>query len=297
MRKGVLFLLLAELFFALGTVIVKIITAETQITGVELTFFRFITGFIIISSYIILTKKRIKPVKPFYVYMRGIFNGLAVMFFFMGVHYSNVSKANLLNMTYPVFVMLLSPFINREKIKKSIPFYLLIIMTGVYLIVIPGYNVSDLNYTNKGDIYSLLSGITAGFGISFLREARKSNSIHVILFFLMGIGTLISGTFAAGSIIAPKGIHIVYILVMAVISFWGQILITLGYKYIDAAPGSLVSSSRIIFGIFLGVTFFSDPLTVRIITGSLMIIISLAGINGLFNYMREKIKFKKHYMN
>jgi drug/metabolite transporter (DMT)-like permease len=75
---------------------------------------------------------------------------------------------------------------------------------------------------------------------------------------------------------------------MAVLSFTGQLLITVGYKYIDAAPGSLVSSSRIVFAIILGVTFFSDPMTLRIIIGSLMIIISLAGVNGFFRYLRRE---------
>jgi len=289
MSNGILFLLIAELFFALGTVIVKIITSDTNITGVELAFLRFLTGFVIIGSYVSLNRKNIKPVKPFFVYMRGFFNALSVIFFFMGVQYSNVSKANLLNMTYPVFVLMLSPLINEEKTKHSIILYLTIIMAGIYLIVIPGHSVSGFSDINKGDIFALLSGITAGFGISFLREARKSNSIHVILFYLMGAGTIISGIFTANSFVIPNGIYLLYILIMAVISFIGQLLITVGYKYIDAAPGSLVSSSRIVFAIILGVTIFSDPVTLRIIIGSLMIIISLAGVNGFFRYLKKRV--------
>jgi drug/metabolite transporter (DMT)-like permease len=288
MSNGVLFLLIAELFFAIGTVIVKIITANTDITGVELAFLRFLTGFVIIGTYVVVSGKPVKPVKSFYVYMRGFFNALSVIFFFMGVQYSNISKANLLNMTYPVFVMLLSPLINKEKNTHSVILYLTIIMAGIYLIVIPGHSGSGFSDINKGDIFALLSGITAGFGISFLREARKSNGIPVILFYLMGTGTVISGIFAASTFIIPTGIYILYIVIMAVLSFTGQLLITVGYKYIDAAPGSLVSSSRIVFAIILGVTIFSDPLTLRIIIGSLMITISLAGVNGFFRYMKVK---------
>lgn len=290
MSNGVLFLLIAELFFAIGTVIVKIITADTDITGVELAFLRFLTGFIIIGSYTIITRRTIKPEKPVFVYMRGFFNALSVIFFFMGVQYSNVSKANLLNMTYPVFVMLLSPLINKEKNTHSVILYLTIIMAGIYLIVIPGHSGSGFSDINKGDIFALMSGITAGFGISFLREARKSNSIHVVLFYLMETGTVISGIFTASSFVIPTGIYILYILIMAVLSFTGQLLITVGYKYIDAAPGSLVSSSRIVFAIILGVTFFSDPITLRIIIGSLMIIISLAGVNGFFRYLKREVR-------
>ena len=288
MNKGIFLLLVAEFFFALGTVIVKIVTAATPVSGIELTFFRFSTGFVIITTYILLTGKNIKPIKPFNVYMRGIFNGIAVMFFFMGVEFSNVSKANLLNMTYPVFVMVLAPFINKEKTGKSIILYLGTIMAGIYLVIIPANPVSPFSDINKGDIFALLSALTAGFGISFLREAGKTNGFHVIIFYLMGIGTLISGTLAAASFIIPSGKFLLYILFMAVISFIGQLFITMGYKYINAAPGSLVSSSRIIFAIILGVTVFSDPVTLRIITGSVIIIISLAGVNGFFRYLKNK---------
>jgi drug/metabolite transporter (DMT)-like permease len=197
-------------------------------------------------------------------------------------------------MIYPVFVMMLSPIINKERTKRSLLLYLTIIMAGIYLVVIPGRSFTGFSDINKGDIYALLSGITAGFGISYLREARKDNSFQVILFYLFGIGTVISIIFAADTFIIPSGIYLIYILIMAVISFLGQVLLTIGYKYIDAAPGSLVSSSRIVFAIILGVTIFSDPVTLRIITGSIMIIISLAGVNGFFRYLNKKIKDERY---
>jgi len=290
MSKGILFLLIAELFFAFGTVIVKIITVDTDITGVELAFLRFLTGFIITAVLVLLSGKSVKPVKPQYVYMRGVFNTLSVIFFFLGVQYSNVSKANLLNMTYPVFVMILAPLINREKNKNSFIIYLAIIMAGIFLIVIPENSVSGFSNINKGDIFALLSGITAGFGISSLREARKTDSIHVILLYMFGIGTIIAGVLSLNNFRLPAGIYLIYTVIMTVTSYLGQLLLTVGYKYINAAPGSMVSSSRIVFAIILGVTIFADPITLRIIIGSLMIIISLAGVNGFFRYMNKKIK-------
>ncbi len=295
MSNGVLFLLIAELFFAFGTVIVKIITIETDVTGVELAFLRFLTGFIITAVWILLSKKSVKPVNPKYVYLRGIFNTLSVIFFFLGVQYSNVSKANLLNMTYPIFVMILAPLINNEKNKNSFILYLTIIMAGVYLIVIPENSAAGFSNINKGDVFSLLSGITAGFGISSLREARKTDSIHVILLYMFGIGTLLAGVLSINNFSLPMGVYFIYTIIMTVTSYLGQLLLTVGYKYIDAAPGSLVSSSRIVFAIILGVTFFSDPMTLRIIIGSLMIIISLAGVNGFFRYLKGKKRIKGNF--
>lgn len=292
MSKGVVLLLIAELFFAFGTVIVKIVTVETGISGVELAFIRFLTGFIISLAFIVFSGRPVKPVKPVYVYMRGLFNTLSVIFFFLGVQYSNVSKANLLNMTYPVFVMMLAPLINREKTKGSLLVYLTMIMAGIYLVVIPGNRGSGFSDINKGDIFAILSGVTAGFGISALREARKSNSIHVILIYMFGIGTVIGGMLSMGNFKLPAGVYLLYTIIMAVTSYMGQHLLTFGYKYIDAAPGALVSSSRIVFALIFGVTIFSEPLTLRIIAGGFLIIVSLAGVNGFFRYAKKKIRGK-----
>jgi len=174
MKAGAALLLTAELLFALSTVFVKFVTNGTDISGIEISFFRFFTGFILTSAIILSSGEKTVVVKPFNVYMRGIFNTVAVIFFFLGVQYTTVSKTNLLNMTYPIFVFIISPFITKEKIPRDLFVFLFLVIAGIYLVVIP--SGSSFGGVNKGDIFSLLSGITAGFSISFLREARKTDS-------------------------------------------------------------------------------------------------------------------------
>jgi len=284
MKAGAALLLTAELLFALSTVFVKFVTNGTDISGIEISFFRFFTGFILTSAIILSSGEKTVVVKPFNVYMRGIFNTVAVIFFFLGVQYTTVSKTNLLNMTYPIFVFIISPFITKEKIPRDLFVFLFLVIAGIYLVVIP--SGSSFGGVNKGDIFSLLSGITAGFSISFLREARKTDSTRTILIYLFSIGCVISGIIMANSFKIPSGIFIFYIFLVAIFSYIGQFLITTGYKCVSATAGSIISSSRIVFAIFLGAVIFSEPVTLRIITGSLLIMISLAGVNGLFRNLR-----------
>jgi len=138
---------------------------------------------------------------------------------------------------------------------------------------------------NIGDIAALLSGITAGFAITTLREARKFNHSYIIVFYLMLIGTTINGIMIIPVYVKPHGIFILYIFLCALFSYIGQYCITEGYKHIDAAPGSLVSATRIIYALALGNILFSEPVTSRIIAGSVMIMFSLAGISGFFRYI------------
>jgi drug/metabolite transporter (DMT)-like permease len=217
--------------------------------------------------------------------MRGIFNTIAVILFFIGVEYSNVSKANLLNMTYPVFVFLIAPFLNKEKAPKEYLLYLLMTCAGIYFTMVPAGASYSRDLLNIGDIAALLSGITAGFAITTLREARKYNQSYIIVFYLMLIGTTINGLMIIPVFVAPHGIFIFYIFLCALLSYIGQYCITEGYKHIDAAPGSLISATRIIFALVLGNILFSEPITPRIIYGSIMLLVSLAGISGFFRYL------------
>lgn len=284
MKTGALLLLTAEFLFALSTVFVKFVTNGSLISGIEIAFFRFFTGFIITGAYIKVSGKYFPMVKPFNVYMRGLFNTTSVIFFFLGVQYTTISNTNLLNMTYPVFVFLISPFITKEKISQDLLFFLVLVIAGIYLIVIP--EGSSFSAINKGDIFALLSGVTAGFGISFLREARKTDYTQTILLYMFAIGSFIGGIMLINNFVLPRGIFIFHIFIIAILSFAGQVLLTAGYKSISATAGSLVSSARIVFAIFLGVIFFSEPLSLRIISGSTLIIISLAGVNGFFKNLK-----------
>jgi drug/metabolite transporter (DMT)-like permease len=295
MLRGIIYLVFSALSFALATVFVKLVTANTEIPGIELSFFRFLFGLLITLFYVLHRKKSIKPVKSIHVYMRAIFNTIAVLLFFTGVEYSNVSKANLLNMTYPVFVFLIAPFLNKEKAPKEYLLYLLITCAGIYLTMVPSGAPFNRDIVNIGDIAALLSGVTAGFAITTLREARKYNHSYIIVFYLMLIGTIINGIMVIPVFISPHGIYILYILLCALFSYIGQYCITEGYRHIDAAPGSLISATRIIFALALGNILFGDPVTPRIIAGSALIMFSLSGISGFFRYLsnQRQIKAKK----
>ena len=214
-----------------------------------------------------------------------MFNVTAVMLFFGGLQYTTVTNANMLNMTYPAFVFLLAPFINAEKTRLRNIFYLLLTMAGVYLVVAP-----DFRNVNPGDLLSLASGLVAGFGIPFLREARKYDSSEVIVFYLMLFGCLMSGVFLMWDCSVPRGMVAVYLLLSGVSAALGQVLITIGYRYIEAAAGSLVSSSRIIFAGIMGVIIFADPFTAPILTGALLILLSLMGVGGLWEKAGDWIK-------
>lgn len=272
--KGILLLALSELCFASATVFVKLASSGTNIPAIEVTFFRFFLGFFIAGFVMLRTKASFKPVKTKLVIWRAVLNTLAVILFFLSIKYTSLTNANMLNMTSPVFIFLFTPFITKEKIKPSQIFYLFITMLGIYFIINP--NFLEINI---GDWFGLLSGIVSALAVMTLRMARNYDSTTLILFYLMAIGTFINCILLIPVFVSPSHKELIFIIASAILGFGGQVFITSGYKYVEAAKGSLISSTRIIYAIVFGVLVFSEKITLMWIVGSILIIASLIGAN------------------
>lgn len=288
MFRGVIYVLLSSLLFALSTVFAKLVHSTSSVPAVEITFFRFFAGFITSLVYVLSYKKSLKPGNIRYITYRAIYNTGAVILFFIGIQYTTVSKANLLNLTSPVFIFLLAPFLNRESVSPVYYLYLVISMIGIYMVLLPDSSALTLSSINMGDMASLASGLVAAFALMYLREARKYDPTYIILFYLMLIGSFINLVFVIPVWVTPRGISALYLALSTFCAVAGQYTVTEGYRYLSAAAGSIISSSRLVFAVGLGVVMFNDPLSERIIIGSCLVLLSLAGVSGAWESLRKK---------
>jgi drug/metabolite transporter (DMT)-like permease len=273
MYRGVLLLLLAELCFAVATVFVKLATSYGNIPAIEITFFRFFLGVFIAYAAMRRSKISFTPNNKKLVVMRGVLNTIALICFFTSVKYTTITNANMLNMTYPVFIFLFLPLFSKEKIKRVQWLYLLLSITGIYMVIQP--NFSNLLF---GDIIGLASGISGGLAIMTLRQARKFDSTALILFYLMLIGTVINGALLATVFVMPDSKQWVWIIASALLGVAGQTFLTSGYKFIEAEKGSIVSTSRIVFAFGLGWIFFNERINAELIAGAVLIIFSVVSL-------------------
>jgi len=269
-------ILLAEFLFALAAVFVKLVTTVSKIPPIEATFFRFSIGFIIAGFALYKSKQSFKPVKPIYVYTRAILNTVSLILFFYSVKLTTITNSNMLNMTYPVFIFLISLVFIKSKPKITHFVYVLLSMIGIYFVIKP-----DFNNVNEGDLMGLLSGITSAGAIISLRFARRYDTSLIILFYLMFIGFLINIFFLIPLFVMLQGKQWVYLILSGLSGFFGQWLLTSGYKFISARYGSIVSSVRIIYAALFGIFIFKEIFTFRLLLGSVLIFISIIGIGYL----------------
>lgn len=274
--RGVLLILLSALFFAGATVFAKLMTSGYGSSALIVTFCRFSIGFLVTLPGAVSGKTRLTPVRRDLVALRAITNTGAVFLFFMGIQLTTITKANLLNMTYPVFVFLAAPLINSERSPRRYYLFLLLTLLGAWQVVRPAV-AANLGRLALGDLLAFFSAIAAGVAISLLREARKHDDTQTILFYLMLLGTVINGVILFW-IPLPPGPGLLLAAAGGAFGVAGQLALTTGYRYVSAAAGALLSSSRLIFAIFLGVIIFSDELTLKVISGAILIAISLVGV-------------------
>lgn len=265
--RGALLIFISAVLFSVNILIVKMLTAKTNIPVVEISFARFIFGLIVVSSYIYWSRIPFRPVNKKILCLRGFLNALAVLILFYSIEYTSITNANVLNMTYPIFVALLSHVLIGERFHPSAFFPLLLAAAGVYMVIQP-----DLAAIRPGDAIGLLSGIIAALAIIYLRVLRRTDETHVILFYLFAVGSVFLLIPMIPLFVMPDATAAVLLLICSISGVAAQYFLTEGYRFISAVGGSIVSASRVYIASFLGVMFFNDPVNLVLFMGTLLIV-------------------------
>jgi len=260
--------------FSGATFFAKLAMLGSDVNGLQIAFVRFVVGLLVAIVYVRRTGISLRPKKLRYVALRAITNTIAVMFLFAGIQFTTVTNANMLNMTYPVFVFMVAPFVTGERTRLLNYLFLAITAAGIYMVVCP-----DFSSVNPGDLLALSSGVAAGFAISFLRQARKYDDSGLILFYLMAIGLPLSFVLALPGFVVPEGLSLLWVVLSASLAVAGQWSLTIGYRHIEATSGALVSASRIPLAAMLGISFLGESAGMSIIVGGVLIFAALAGVS------------------
>lgn len=254
-------ILLSELFFSLASFFTKLAFETQGVPGAETSAIRFALGFVMAALVLAKRKSGFRPNRFRLVALRGLLNSTALVVFALSLQGTLLSKANTLNMTYPIFVFLIAPFITKKAARPLAWLLVGAAMAGTWLVLRPDWSQG----TNVYDLLGLLSGVLAAFGVTSLDVARRYDGTFMILFWMMGVGAIVSSAAwlipAAGTpLIVPTGWALAAVLAAAVAGVLGQVFITYGYGFVDARTGSVLSSSRILFGTVLGLVFFQERL-------------------------------------
>ena len=222
--------------FYLSTVVIRWSQAEVAIDPSYFVFSRFLLGFLVVCAIMAYRRQLPRPRSYHLLLGRTLANCVAVYCFYMAVKH-----------TYPVFVALFSWALLRQQRDPVALVVVAIAFSGIWLILAPGK--MDFKSAN---LWGLASGLSASCAMIYLNVSRKYHDTNTVLFFMFGLGALLMFAAFHGNFFRPDAREFYYLGLCATAGVAGQFLLTIGFRYVTAVEGSIISSIRILLAALLG---------------------------------------------
>jgi drug/metabolite transporter (DMT)-like permease len=240
--------------FYLSTVVIRWSQAEVTIAPSYFVFARFLLGFVVVGAIMAYRRQPPRPRSYHLLVGRTVCNCVAVYCFYMAVKFTSVAEANILNMTYPVFVALISWTMLRNQHDPVALAMVAVAFAGIWLILAPGR--IDFKTAN---LWGLASGLSASVSLIYLNVSRQHHDTNTVLFFMFGLGTLLIYAVFHGDLFWPDLRELYYLGFCAATGVAGQFLVTLGFRHVTVVDGSIISSMRILLAALLGPFVAGEP--------------------------------------
>ncbi len=258
--KGVLYMLLASLFFAIVGAFAK--QLSHQMPSVEVVFFRNLFSLLFVASTIYKYPVKQKGGKPWLLFFRGLMGLLGILAFYYNIAHISLADAMTFSRTSPIWTAIFAYMFLGEKISKRGWVAVFIGFVGVIMIMKP----NGLMFS-KTDIIGVASGILAALAYTSVRELRKYYDARIIVIAFMIMGSFFPAIFMwvsnfyqfpnldfiSAKYIAPKGVSWLYILCLGGFSALAQIFMTKAYGETKAGIIGAVSYTVILFSVFVGI--------------------------------------------
>ncbi len=245
---GIVMIFGSAICFYLATFVIRMAKTEVIITPEEFLFARLLMGFAIVMMIMGMKKKKPRPRNWHFLFGRVIANLFAVLFFYTAVEKNGASTANVLNMTYPIFIAIISWFTIKDQRDPVAILISIASFAGVWMILSGNGFTIDIQ-----NLWGLMSGLCASVAIIYLNQLRREHDSDTILFFVFGAGALFTWALFHGSITMPDTNQFYYLFLCSALGVAGQYLLTIGNKYVTALESGIISSTRILMAAVLGI--------------------------------------------
>ncbi len=277
-KKGHLAILLGCVFYGTTGVFLAHIHAMAI---PSMIFYRLFFGVLLILLVILSTGNLSQIMlrkKKKLLALQGIITVVNMLFYFYCVKTTCFSIAILLEYTSPIYVMIASPFVLKEKIARGSIYSMVIAITGIILVIRPEGGFSGLQTDPvylSGILSGIFSGILAATLIMNIRLMKDEYPQMGIAFWSMGISCLLMTPFAFST---PWNIFVENLNVLA--SFgavsigMGAFLTIIGFSQVEAQTGSLLSLIEPVSGVLFDVALLGVQLGINVFIGCVLVLIS-----------------------
>jgi drug/metabolite transporter (DMT)-like permease len=281
LNKAIKYMLAAGLLFAITGAFAKMLSE--YMSSLEVSFFRNITGLIIIL--ISVYKSPLKNIggRPLLLFMRGFIGFVALLMYFYNIANIPLAEAQTFSKTSPIFTAIFSYILLKERL--SILAWIGVFIGFIGILFITGFDITNLS---KTDWLGILSGVGAALAYTSIRELRKYYETRAIVLSFMGIGTIgpiilmsigsfyttQTFDFLISPFIMPTIDLIPLILGLGITATLSQLFMTKAYSLAKSGIVGTIGYSNVIFSIFLGMMLGDAFPTITVLIGIGLIILS-----------------------
>jgi len=202
---------------------------------------------------------------------RGIFGGLAVLFYFIALAYVPAGEATLLNNTFPVFAVILAIFSLGERPTIHLAGALALTTLGVVLVMGGGTLRIGLG---PGELAGGISAVLGAAAVTAIRKLRAEVNAPTIFFaFCLG-GLLVSFPFALRPWPQDPATWALGVGV-GVLSFGAQILMTDAYGALTVGEAAVWQQLTPVASFMWAVPLLAEPISAGTAVG---VLVGAAGV-------------------
>ncbi len=283
--KGIIYIILSSLSFALMSTFVKL---AGDISTIQKSFFRNFIALIFALIVLIKSKQYFKFKKEnlLYLILRSFFGTIGIFFNFYSIEYLILADSSMINKLSPFFVIIFSYFILKESIKLWQFICILIAFLGSIFIINPTLILdfpsifsgsSDTSLNTFPAFIGLLGAMAAGLAYTFVRKlALRGENGAFIVFFFSSFSCVVSLPYIILNYNPMDFMQVIYLLLAGIFAAFGQFAITFAYSNAPAREISIFDYSQIIFSAIIGYFVFNQiPDKYSILGYAIIILVAL----------------------
>ena len=291
MKKAYVFVVLTAFLF--GTMETACKVAGNSLDSLQLTFFRFAIGGLLLLPLAIreLKMNNIKLGPKDFLILTGVGIlgiDISMVFFQIGVGASNASTASVLISINPLFTMVFAHFFTEEKMTKQKAYVLAIAFIGLIFMIRP-WDMQEGN-TIWGLTCMLIAAVAFGaYTVAGKVSVRKMGLMAQTSFsFILGSAVLLVVILLSGKpVVAGVGDNILLVMYTSIfitgIGYWSYFK---AIKLSDAATGSLAFLLKPAIAPVIAVIFLRENILWNTVVGILLILFA-SGLNFRFQKVKK----------
>ena len=273
---------LSVLFFVLMSVCIK--ATGDHIPLFQVVFFRNFFALIPLFFVIYFLKLKLSTINKYPLHLgRAVIGITAMSLFFISIRYVPLVEMQTISFSSVFFISILSVFFLGEKIGYRRIIAVIVGFIGVIIILNPGSAIFS-NYS----FLPLIASFFLSIAVIFLKKILLTNNNILSVWIFTAFCTVISLFFYDDTWIWPQNYDLIFMVASGFLGFVAQICLTKSFQMADASLLAPLDFSSVIWSFLIGYIFFQEFITLNVLFGGLIIIMSVSYI-----FYRERVLKKQ----